>query len=568
MIIAILSWIYQLIVILPFGLVLIVGKKKDLGFQKMDSSFWIIAFLLGLAIVTTLSSIFSLFINIGWQVHGFILFSAILLWVYIIVGKRLPRIDVSFRPKSVLQKISLILLALAIVTLAVSSTASPSNSDTGLYHAQAIKWIETYKAVPGLANLHERFGYNSGWLVANALFSLSFLKFQSFHLLPSTLFLVCIIYFYGGIFNISGRNIKLSNLVRTAFFIASFLFLFLEISSPGTDFPVTLVIWVISSEWLKLIENEEDTIQKYSKWLVIIAFFCVTIKISSAPILIFVLWYIIRESKLKRFTRSILTVCIFGIFIFTPFISRNIIISGHLIYPGLSIDPIHTEWSVPSSVIEEEKYSIQWFALLPRVSKTDYDAMTWQRRYVGWFFDQLPRHKAILCYLGFIPVIWVFFLAFRRWRSWIKENKKYLWIVLTMYAGVIFWLASAPAFRFGYGFLLSAVITTGIPLVALILSQKNLFVTILQVAIILIGTGIGLKTMKRAFYPPLKDSQYILPLDYPILPTKQCEFGNFSMECATEWQACWYDPFPCATYSKPNVYMRGDDFSDGFMQKP
>ena len=43
--------------------------------------------------------------------------------------------------------------------------------DTGLYHAQAIRWIEEYGVVPGLANLHSRFGYNSASFALSAFFS-------------------------------------------------------------------------------------------------------------------------------------------------------------------------------------------------------------------------------------------------------------------------------------------------------------------------------------------------------------------------------------------------------------
>jgi hypothetical protein len=35
------------------------------------------------------------------------------------------------------------------------------NHDTGLYHWQTIKWLIQEPLVPGLANLHHRFGFNS-----------------------------------------------------------------------------------------------------------------------------------------------------------------------------------------------------------------------------------------------------------------------------------------------------------------------------------------------------------------------------------------------------------------------
>ena len=41
--------------------------------------------------------------------------------------------------------------------------------DTGLYHAQYIKWIRNYPVVPGLGNLHGRFAFNSMFLVLSGL---------------------------------------------------------------------------------------------------------------------------------------------------------------------------------------------------------------------------------------------------------------------------------------------------------------------------------------------------------------------------------------------------------------
>ena len=47
--------------------------------------------------------------------------------------------------------------------------------DTGLYHAQAIRWIEEYGVVPGLGNLHSRFAYNSAAFPLCAVYSMRWL---------------------------------------------------------------------------------------------------------------------------------------------------------------------------------------------------------------------------------------------------------------------------------------------------------------------------------------------------------------------------------------------------------
>jgi len=41
--------------------------------------------------------------------------------------------------------------------------------DTGLYHLQSIRWMNSTAVPLGLANLHDRFGFNSAWFSVNAI---------------------------------------------------------------------------------------------------------------------------------------------------------------------------------------------------------------------------------------------------------------------------------------------------------------------------------------------------------------------------------------------------------------
>lgn len=560
-------WVYQILIILPFGILLItLNRKLDVP-QEKDSGFWMIGFLTGLAIITSLVSVFSLFMNIGWQAHLFFLIAAIAIWLYLLRKKHIKQFMIRIPCMGVLQKISLGIMIVATGIVLFAATNLPSNPDTGIYHAQTIRWIETYKAVPGLANLHTRLGYNSSWLVANALFSLSFLKIQSFHILPSTLFIACLFYFYSGIFSVLGGGRKLSDLARTIYFIAALFFLSTEISSPGTDLPVTLLIWVISVEWVKLLEKPQDEAANTSKWLVLISLFCVTIKLSSAPILLFPLWYLIQEGKQKRLTKSIVFVGILAVLVYIPFISRNMILSGHLFYPGFSFDPINLDWSIPQDIVEREKKIIHWFALMPRVSFQKFTELTWQVQYKAWFFDQLPRHKAILAYLALMPFLWIFMLIFPSWKAWFKKNKSYLFILASLYAGILFWLVSAPTFRFGYGFLLAAVTLSGVPIIFIVTQQRKYLNTILQIAIILFSVFVCYKSFHNSTIRVVERSQLFIPRDYPKYSTVPCEYGDFKLPCPAEYDACWYDPFPCGIRSNENLFMRGDDWSEGFTQK-
>ncbi|MDE7231701.1 MAG: hypothetical protein K2N37_01295, partial [Lachnospiraceae bacterium] len=85
-------------------------------------------------------------------------------------------------------------LLLAFVFTLLWTTQSPEQYDTGLYHAQAIRWIEDYGVVPGLGNLHMRLAYNSAFMSLQALFSLGWLLGQSLHTLNGFFCLAALCY--------------------------------------------------------------------------------------------------------------------------------------------------------------------------------------------------------------------------------------------------------------------------------------------------------------------------------------------------------------------------------------
>jgi len=68
---------------------------------------------------------------------------------------------------------SLILFLLSWAIVLIINAGPTMMDDTDSYHVQSIKWIQQYGSVPGLVNLHERFGFNSSWFSSVALFSFS-----------------------------------------------------------------------------------------------------------------------------------------------------------------------------------------------------------------------------------------------------------------------------------------------------------------------------------------------------------------------------------------------------------
>ena len=62
-------------------------------------------------------------------------------------------------------------------------------------------------------------------------------------------------------------------------------------------------------------------------------------------------------------------------------------------------------------------------------------------------------------------------------------------------------------------------------------------------------------------------STIIFPTAYPTLPTEPCRLENATIFCASSYNECWYSPFPCIPSAIENVYMRGDNYAQGFFYK-
>ena len=115
----------------------------------------------GLLVFTLVALTLDLFLPLGARVSTWLL--VLVLTSGLVLGTvrvlRLQRQSVSAR----LQSRWWIALVLAVVALVYAGWAlgEPGNYDTGLYHIGAINYSRDFPLIPGLANLHERFGFNS-----------------------------------------------------------------------------------------------------------------------------------------------------------------------------------------------------------------------------------------------------------------------------------------------------------------------------------------------------------------------------------------------------------------------
>jgi len=528
---------------------------------------WSLILLLGLVVATTLASIASIFIRINWEFQVILLSGAVLI---LVLTKQKPQLRLfpSIKKFNIPQVIGFFLLLTCMGLILVQATQTPTNSDTGIYHAQSIHWIESYPAVPGLANLHERLGYDSSWLLINAVFSFSYLGIRSFHLMSGFLFLMLIIFFYQGIHQLLGGKYTLSNFVRLGFFLSVFIFLFDQISSPGTDAPATLLLWYLLVQSLTLICDKQLQSNSSTAFiLLLISVFCITEKLSTLPILLLPLFWLIYNLIKKEFKLvgwSIISACL----IVFPFFIRNIIQTGYPVFPGFPIDLFHFDWSVSVERVKEESAVIHWFATLSSIPLEDFMKMSFRDISINWFANQLPRHKAIVLFIPAGLIFNLLLLVLKNWREFVLKNLSCLLIYLVFLVGDIFWFVSAPSFRFGYGFLLGSVFLMLLPIVVFGFNQfqktQKIFNWLLLIGILIISAY----SFRSSVHFKDLSTTILLPEDYPQWSSEPCQFKNFHILCQAGYDSCWYQPFPCAIRGNLELEMRGTSFKDGFHFAP
>ena len=205
--------------------------------------------LLGLVTTNTLFSLISIISPLNSMVWGVALIICLAL---------LPRVKMHKWRKKLRWpgERSYLIFGLAFVSFAFFISLSASNSyDTYLYHLQSIKWIEGYKAIPGLANLHDRFGFNPNIFSVYAITSLQDIFKQEIFSVNYTIFVIICFYLVSRLSRIY-RESGFSNVF--ILFLASFYFLLNShhfLSSTTPDFAVTILILYV---FLRAIRSEES----------------------------------------------------------------------------------------------------------------------------------------------------------------------------------------------------------------------------------------------------------------------------------------------------------------------
>ena len=518
----------------------------------------------GMVVITTVVSVLSLVMPLGIWSLGVVFLTAIPLLIREIKAGEIARLFSGLRGQP-LPWLSVFLLLVVTLSILENATHQPVNPDSGIYHAQAIKWMENYPAVPGLGNLHSRFAYNSSWLVLNAAFSLAFLGLQSFRFIPAVLFLAAAFEFVRGASAWLRANASPAHILRTLLLPVSFYVLGSQTSSPGTDLPVILMLWILVPAAVEAGTRKSGKPAAVDLLIALTAVFLVTVKLSAVPLLLLAAWMLLR-SRLRA--GAWLKAAFLAALILLPWAARNLILSGYLVYPLPALDFFSFDWKIPLENARSEQAIILAWARIPNQDAAQVLSMPLQAWLKVWFSALTRNQQFMVLTAGISPILML--VEYVGLKINLEKRRAQFNPLFTAYgivlAGGMYWLLSAPDLRFGYGFVVLLLLFPLVIPLQVMLARAGAFTGALRFALVVFLLLYQLFFLLRSIDWATVEKRLLLPADYPHHASEPCPIENAVVLCANEvsYTQCWYNPFPCIPKPVDNVYLRGEDWRSGF----
>jgi hypothetical protein len=461
----------------------------------------------------------------------------------------------------------LALMAVLSVFVVMGAVLTPLNYDTGLYHLQAISWLEHDRKVFGLANLHARLGFNSIWLDDAAL--LDFWRHGRYgvFLLNGTLYVAVLsdmvqallareLHFRGEFAVRIYAGFSLVVLLINADFL---LFSWVG-ASPNNDMPVALLVIYAFWLFLRFSHGSPSGPRDYRDRLVLLAGVCVLAtmtKLSAFPILLLLpaAAYIAvgAGTGLRRLIGN--PGLVFVALVVFVWLANGLATSGCLLFPSAASCFPALPGSVPSTVAHFTAAAITGWARSPT---SDYLAAA-----NGWsWIDSWPEKMlARRPYIASICTTFAILLALlacslicnrmatarsaRTTRRGLEEEGICLYGIAVSGAGIVFWFLLAPDPRFGLGFLLSIVLLASCWIVVRFSPQataaQKLTSTPMAVALVIAVAGLYIEGHRHSAMLAAKSWPSI-----PVADVRKVALGpEFPAFTPTTSDQCWDAALPC-----------------------
>lgn len=305
----------------------------------------------------------------------------------------------------------LAIAAPVILYALIFSLNPPFAYDSGLYHIQSIKWIEEYAVVPGLANIHGRFGFNPNVFTIFALTSLRDVFNQEIFSVNFTVYSILVLHYINRIYAISKQEgFTNSFLLNIAAFVI-ILDQIVNLSSPTPDLISIVFPLYILTNLPKTGSTGSDLSLKNYFPSIILSVYTISVKLATLPLFLLVFILIIKFRFEKKKLLLIMSVISF---LLLPWLTRNIILSGYLIYPFPAIDLFDFDWKVSIGNVISEKLAITGWARNPGEGYIEASRMNFWEWFPIWWRNRSIFSRLIFFVSFLFPVLALILTIFKK----------------------------------------------------------------------------------------------------------------------------------------------------------
>lgn len=551
MITTVLAWIYITFLCWVWGRLTYTSFIALFKQQQPRSPHFSFVCLAGFASITVFSAILSIFMPLGgWVMQLILIFPVVLLFSGKFKTTSGSISLMNFYPPVLALFLSLLLM---IITVSTWQIVHP---DTLGYHSQTIQWIEEYKAVPGLVHLHDRYGYQGIWYVACAVFSFKFSGLNALTFINTTFLAWFLIY----VLDLVNKYIRQNHFTGTMLALGllaictwNYTHLRLTAASASPDFIATILVLAV----FILIFKKEKSILEWAG-IISLCIFSITIKLSTLPLLIPAAYSFFKLLTIGR--RPAIISLVFALLILFPFITRNIITTGYIVFPSPFPDIVNVDWKYDMGKTRLEKKYITAYARahVEKDSKEIERVMSlrlaeWTP--VWWRSLSLADKLILLFFVLSVAIL------IARIQFFLRSGYDTGIALITSLAGVLFWFLQAPDPRFGAGFLLTFPAIIALPFRH---NLKQSLVKMFGTGLCLLFTILVLGYTVYRFQNFFSTNQFVEPAGIPETKSHTFYCGNIQFHIPPVNLPCGDIKVPCVYDSCYSFQPRGIKIEDGF----
>ena len=461
------------------------------------------------------------------------------------------------------QLLNFLLLFIAAVIIAFRCAALGEHYDTGLYGAQAVRWLITYPLVPGLGNLLAQLGFNSSVFLCIAALDQGPWRDLAHHLFDG--FLIAAIFasiIPAGLRILRTESNSSSDWFFTLLLIPATIWATTsKIVGTNTDLPTSIVCLAAAATLFRALEQEScqssasDSRAKNLVIAMVLLSLAVTFKISSVvfaalgwTVAILKLWALSRNTATGK--RQMAWAVILSAVIVLPWIGRGLVLTGYPFFPNtvLSID---VDWRAPATVAQGQADFARSFARVPELTAEYVHGWKWVQ---PWFHELLREREGF-----WIPLLFAALgcmggvLRMRRQDR--NSTPPWLRLLVPSLGGLIFWFLEAPAMRFGEPAIWTAGATLGTLAAVHFLNRRADIRMALAGIVLLTAWAAHPRLFWSSYFRPSVGVGTFLHLPEAKVTSHQINSG-LMVNVPVETNQCWNAPLPCSPYFDETLHLR------------